>query len=125
MKFLIKVYNSGADPGGVLGVRKPPPPPFGGPPKFIKRVKNVSCVSVLVLTVTQNPPFRNPVSAPVIRNASVCGCYLNLAWLSSFFLHLFTTKPRKMSGKKTYLMNMIIFSLVAKSSSSRKAAGSH
>ena len=39
----------GADPvgrGGGLGGQDSPPPPFGGPPNFIKREKNAACVHV-------------------------------------------------------------------------------
>ena len=61
--------DTGADPGGgVLGVRTPPP--FGGPPNFIKREKmSRVCAQkrhILVLNSYPDPPppFRNPVSAP-------------------------------------------------------------
>ena len=58
----------GGSRGGVLGVRTPPP--FGGPPNFIKREKTSrACAGIhciLVLNSYPDPPFRNPVSAPVL-----------------------------------------------------------
>ena len=58
--------------GGGVSLGSGPPPPFGGPPNFIKREK-ILCVCVrkrriLVLnSYPDPPPFRNPVSAPVGR----------------------------------------------------------
>ena len=54
----------GGGPGGQ------DPPPFGGPPNFIKREKTLrvgarKCRILVLNSYPDPPPFRNPVSAPV------------------------------------------------------------
>ena len=60
--------RAGADPGGgVLGVRTPPP--FGGPPNFIKREKTSRACArkgrVLVLNSYLDPPLSEILYPPL------------------------------------------------------------
>ena len=73
-------HKSGADPagGGGLGVRTPPPPPFGGHPNFIKREKTLRAYictrkrRVLVLNSYPDPPPPFPKSC--IRPSKFLAC---------------------------------------------------
>ena len=61
-------FRGGSRGGGVLGVRTTPPPPFGGPPNFIKRGKMARACArklhVLVLNSYPDPPPLSEILYP-------------------------------------------------------------
>ena len=84
---------SGADPGGgVLGVRTPPPP-FGGPPNFIKREKmSRACARmghILVLKSYADRPLSKILYPPLV---------LNCSWSMSY------SYKEEINDRKQYLM---------------------
>ena len=67
-------HFTGADPGGggVLGVRTIPPPPFGGPPNFIKRDKMARVTPRFsILNSYPDPPPLSEILYPPLLQAPV------------------------------------------------------